>query len=339
MLALLFLVKGIAQQVEEKQRSLVTKRTADWCPYCGSWGWDFFKKAIEQNGDKAVYLAAHYSGGLQTQAGTDITANFGGGYQPRFFLDETDQIVTSSNGTAKLTDLSSQINTAALEAPIANCGFDNYFGNGLLTASAKIKFFQAAQGEFYLGTYLVEDNVTAYQASIGDDAVHRFLLRGSFTTESFGQLIANGDISAGQEFTQTFTMPLDEITGHDFEVLGIIWKKEGTTYLPINVWSTNEINETVSGIQNPAPENRLIVLPNVVTAQAHINVELKADLPMAVLEILDVNGRVLSTIYEGPLTKQQPLIAFNRNEIGSAGLHFIRLRSEELVVVEKVIFQ
>ena len=71
LIACLFAMQAIAQQVAQVQRSIVTKRTADWCPNCGTYGWTYFKDAIEQNGDKAVFIAAHYSGGLAAPAANE----------------------------------------------------------------------------------------------------------------------------------------------------------------------------------------------------------------------------------------------------------------------------
>jgi hypothetical protein len=51
-------------EVPATQKSLITKRTADWCPLCGGWGWPFFRQLILDNSNKAVLIAAHYSGAL-----------------------------------------------------------------------------------------------------------------------------------------------------------------------------------------------------------------------------------------------------------------------------------
>ena len=45
-----------SQEVMEVQQTLLTKRTATWCPYCGTWGWGFFEDLIEDNEEKAVLI-------------------------------------------------------------------------------------------------------------------------------------------------------------------------------------------------------------------------------------------------------------------------------------------
>ncbi len=336
LIAVLFLVQGIAQQVEQQQRSLLTKRTADWCPYCGTWGWNFFKDAIEDNGNKAIYIAAHYDGGLSIEAATDITENLGGGYQPRFFLNDADQGVSSGNASAKLTSLKEAIDENFNLAPIANCGFEPLFENGKIKVGAKVKFFQAAEGEYYLGVYLLENNVTAYQASIGNNAVHPKLLIASFTTGSFGQLITDGSIAAGQEFELDFSHDEASITGRDFEVIGIIWKKEGDKYVPINVWGTDDIStEQVSGIADKLPENKMVVAPNVVSEHAIVAIELINELPEANLSLYDLQGRQVASLYKGHLKAGYQTV--NVNISGASGTYFIRLNGKGLELIEKVV--
>lgn len=84
LVAALFIMKAAAQQVEEVQRTLITKRTASWCINCGTWGWTLFDGLVADNEDKSVLIAAHYDGDLENAAAEEITDNFGGFYQPRF---------------------------------------------------------------------------------------------------------------------------------------------------------------------------------------------------------------------------------------------------------------
>ncbi|MBK9012989.1 MAG: T9SS type A sorting domain-containing protein [Saprospiraceae bacterium] len=340
LVACLFLVKGIAQQVEQKQRILVTKRTADWCPYCGTWGWTYFENAIEQNGENAVFMAAHYDGGLYDPAAKEITDNWGGFYQPKFFANEMEQGVTASNVTAKLAQLKFQLDILGTIAPIANCGFEPVYENGDIKVAAKVKFFGPlqAQGEFYLGIYLLEDHVTAFQASIDSNAVHRHLFRESFTTETFGKLIVNGNVDAGQEFSLDFALPVSEITGHEYEVVGIIWLKNGDKFIPVNVWSTDDIS-LVSGVSVIEPTNEVLVVPTVTINAARIIVQSIEDQPVATVDVLDVNGRIVATLHDGFLKKRYSDFDLDWNLVGQSGLYFVRVTTPTFVLVEKVIFQ
>lgn len=339
LIAVLFLMKGIAQQVEEIQRSLVTKRSADWCPYCGTWGWNYFESAIAENGDKAVYMSAHYDGGLSDPAAEEITDNWGGFYQPKFFFNDVQQGVTAGNVTPKLAALKQLVDSASLVPPVANVGFEPIFENGLLNVDAKVKFFQAAQGDFYLGMYLLEDHVVAFQQSIGANAVHRHLFRHSFTEETFGQPITNGDVTAGQEFSLDFSIPVDEITGHEYEVVGIVWKKEGDKYIPLNVWSTNQIDTvTVSAVSNIASQNRMVVYPNIANLKTTILVEFAENQSVAQLEVFDIMGRKVAMLHNGQLIAGIKSFELDRQAVGGNGLYFVQLKAPGFLKTEKVVF-
>ena len=66
-----------AQQVSDKQWSLIHERTADWCPNCGSWGWDLKTKLIEKLDKKnVVFMASHHSGGLSNPTSVEFGKNF-----------------------------------------------------------------------------------------------------------------------------------------------------------------------------------------------------------------------------------------------------------------------
>ncbi len=338
LVASLFLVQGVAQEVVQKQRSLLTKRTADWCPNCGTYGWTYFKAAIEQNGNKAIYIAAHYDGNLKDAAAEEITDNFGAFYQPKFFINEIEQGVNSGNVNAKLEVLKTQVDAAFEEMPEVNCGFEPIYENGAFNVAAKVKFFQAMQGDFYLGIYLLEDHVTAPQASVGANAVHRHLFRKSFTAETFGKSIINGSVTAGQTFDLDFALTVPDTTNHEYEVIGIIWEKVGDKYIPANVWQPG-LDETVSSVFNPAPQNSILVFPTVTSQVANISVESIENQSVAQLEVFDLTGRRVAVLLNGQLNAGMSNFQLDRETVGGNGLYFVQLKTPGFVKTAKVIFQ
>ena len=48
-------MNAIAQTVEAKQNTLITKKTATWCSFCGTWGWDFFENLVEDAWDHVKF--------------------------------------------------------------------------------------------------------------------------------------------------------------------------------------------------------------------------------------------------------------------------------------------
>ena len=84
------LLMGQDITIPESQKTLITKKTADWCPFCGQWGWGLFKGMLTDNEEDALVIATHYSGDLKNDDAEAISDNFGGFYQPIFFVNGKD---------------------------------------------------------------------------------------------------------------------------------------------------------------------------------------------------------------------------------------------------------
>ncbi|MEZ4962118.1 MAG: Omp28-related outer membrane protein [Saprospiraceae bacterium] len=337
MLCCLFILKGFAQQVVPVQASLITKRTATWCPNCGTWGWSLFNNLREANQGKAVFFAAHYSGDLANPLATELTTNFGAAYQPVFYFNETNQEALPSNTASILSSVTEKVGDAFTTAPIANVGFDSTYSGGDMTVNAKVKFFQPASGEYYLGIYLVEDNVTANQSGIGQNANHMRVLRASFSSSTWGELIGNGSFSAGDEFTKTFAMPVDNPSDHSYELAGVIWLKEGDKYKVVNAWTT-DIQGGASAQEEASAFDQFYVAPTVTETAAVVHLQLSRVLDNASLELYDVGGTLVKRIFAGNLgTGVHDFNLDLTNE--SKGLYLVKFAGEGQTRIEKLVVQ
>ena len=338
MLAALFIVQGIAQQVEQQQRSLMTERTATWCPYCGGWGWGLYGGLIEDNVGKAVLIAAHFDDNLTTTASAEITDNFGGFSQPIFYLNEVNQNASSGSVSTVRTSIKNQVDAAFQTMPVANAGFTPAYQNGAIQVKSKVKFFQAAQGEFYLGVYLVEDNVQALQSGQNGTVSHRYVMRESFTQSTWGELIANGAVNANQEFSLDFALPIGNPAGYEYEVVGIIWKKEGTQYKVVNVWSTSTFGDPTA-VEEPSALVSFEVLPSVTRSQATVQLQLSENQPDASIDLFNVNGKLVANIHRGPLSLGLQNFEVSREMVAGNGVYLIRFSTGKEVSTRKVVFQ
>ena len=87
---LLFLIalQVQSQTVSTKNWTLIHERTASWCPYCGTWGWDMKDRILTEFADEEViFMAVHHSGDLTNPVAQQFGDNFGGFGQPIFFVD------------------------------------------------------------------------------------------------------------------------------------------------------------------------------------------------------------------------------------------------------------
>jgi hypothetical protein len=191
------------------------------------------------------------------------------------------------------------VNAAFSSAPVANSGFTAVYENGAVQVNAKAKFFKEGQGEYYLGLYLIENNVIGYQASIGNNANHKAVLRASFTQSSWGELLANGNIPTGSEFQKTFSLPLTNAPNSNYEVVSIIWKKTGNLYDVVNVWAS-KIGTTTSTEELEGISSFQLISSATLDAVA-VRITLEQNQEQLKLENFDPQGRKVSTVFEGNL--------------------------------------
>jgi len=333
----LFSNSFFAQDVPEVQRPLVTKIAATWCPPCGGWGWNFFENLVIDNEEKATMIVAHHDGQLVTVAGAAFSTNFNTPYQPYFYMNNGDVGASSSNAATKRTEVKNMVDVEAAKSPVVNAGMNLLLTGGQLVIDTKTKFFQATTGEYYLGIYAVEDEVVNYQAGIGNDAVHEKILRGSLTGETFGALIPSVDLAIGDEFEHSYTIGYDDWDISHLEIVTIIWKKEGDTYVAVNTNLSNNFI-TVGNVNILLENASMEILPNVISAQAIINIDLEKELQDATIELFDLDGKKVSDIFQGKLPNGNSQFTMERNSVTAQGMYFVVLKSEGKVMTKRVIF-
>ena len=229
---LLFFLVGLAlnaQDFKTKQTTLVIKKTADWCPFCGLYGWDYFKDLYDEvkNDDNAILISMHFSGGLQNNAALQISNNYNAPGQPVIIVDNKDILLNSDNIKAKLTETKKAIqNNSGRNAAIA-LDLDVIKSNATkFTFNLKAKAAQDLTGvETYAGFYKVQNNVIHNQASRSPTASHINVMQGSIHTGSvWGLPLFTGNISKGSE--KTISVELESfVTSMDTKILAIVWIK------------------------------------------------------------------------------------------------------------------
>ena len=213
-------------------KPLISKRTADWCPNCGNWGWSFKLAMLEEiSSDQANIVALHHSGELKNDVASALVTNFAGAGQPRFYLNNTDIGASSSNWMDKLETLKADIATANAEIPSVGIDVYAYPGNtNEIVSKINLHINQALDGEYYVGAYLIVNDLDHPQAGSVTDDVHQRILLDAFTDDAFGTLIGNGPILEGVmnfDITKTFS----DVPELPTDVLVVVWKKEMDAYI------------------------------------------------------------------------------------------------------------
>lgn len=285
---------SVAQELNDKQYALVTKRTADWCPYCGSWGWEFFNDVLNDNRNKnAIIWAAHYSGGLANETSQDIAANFGGSGQPIFYFESDNLNVNSGNHEAKVSELNTLIDvTTSFEAFYRVGSSVEVTGDGVdVRQRVRFEVDKEAGADLYLATYLMQKRKMAPQTGQQGLAEHKNLIIASLNGGSFGQQLSKTAYSAGEEETFSTTISLDmwDYEPFDYNIVTILWAYENGKYsfLSGNVQDI-DIQSSVEDIDH--------LKFTTFTSGNTLYIDLQdSDLKAGgVARIYDINGRVLT---------------------------------------------
>ncbi len=237
-----FSYQANSQVVSTKNWTLIHERTADWCPYCGTWGWNLKSQMLDKfANDNVIFMAVHHSGGLNNATATAFGANFPGAGQPIFYVDGVDINATSTNIMQKLDETQLEVDFKASVGALAGVGINANLSQTekVLTVDAKVEFLSDVEGgDYYFGLYLLED-VMHSQASRNGLQLHKFVLRQSLLNSVFGTPLQKGAVAKGTTFNISATATDIASDREKYKVVGIIWNKVNNKYIFFNA---NQVN-------------------------------------------------------------------------------------------------
>ncbi len=340
----ILLVNTNAQNIEvpNTQVPVIVKVTASWCPFCGTWGWDFFENLYEDNYQKSIIFAAHYSGDFKNNVSIDIAKNFNASGQPIFYLDGIDQNVSSGNSQNKRNSFSTQINNKIQESPLAQTGIKATYNNNKLYVDYSTKFYQSVSGEYYIGIYLIEKLVIGFQASRGQNAQHKNILRKELSGNSFGNLLAKGTVAENMIYKGHIEVDLDDYKPQNLEIATIIWKKEGARYFVVNSNIDNEVSEeNTSGIQdNFISKNSISIYPTVINKTGIIKLFSQNNIPDTKVDLYNINGKKVINIYSGKIEKGENIFKIKASDYLLPSIYYIVIDSKNnTLIAQKIIIK
>lgn len=227
--------------IAEQQYSLYFKYTATWCGPCGDWGGPAFVTDCDANPGKILAFTIQCTDDFEWAGNSDtytaFSARFPYGGTPNFQCNNV-ALGTNNNG------MYAEVATRNAMAPDAGIGIHYSIGAGnnagKLNINTYVKFFKAVSGEYFAGVYILHKNIVKSQNTGGgmvDDYLHHHVMM-QHVTGIFGDPIASGSIGAGKVYNLGFVFPYNNIPDLDLgqmEVVGIIWKKNGTSFDIVNV--------------------------------------------------------------------------------------------------------
>lgn len=326
-----FALSLYAQEVNKEQWTIITKRSATWCPHCGGWGWDLFKDLIDDNADKNVIIwAAHFSGDLENTASSAITSELGGAGQPLFFVNSDNMGVSSSNTATKRDEINLYVDDLLNFSPFAGIGVMAEYDGTRLKVDGKAEFLvDIADGDYYLAFYVLKDHVNANQSGQSSNADHRFVLSHA-VTPSFGRAISSGSVEAGATFELQESADIADIDVENDEVIAILWNlRSDGKYAFFNanrspIQLTSNTTELASQQDLSARYNAGQVIIDIATEEA----------ATATLSLINIQGQAVQQ-------KQVKLSGVQSYQMDTAqllsGTYFVRLVVDNDIQTVKVV--
>lgn len=342
-LAAFTIVSSFAQDISvpETQNLLITKRTADWCTFCGLWGWDLFHGILEDDLTNALAVAAHYSGGLKSDAAEAISDNFGAFGQPVFFLGNENQRASRSNIDQVRTAIKNQVTNAQSTTPLAQTGIEAVYNDTHLVVNTKSTFFKEGSGDYFLGIYAVEKKVVHFQESVGDNAEHINVLKESLSGTEFGDMVATGSsITPNTSFTWTAATPLADLPNLDnLMIATIIWRKDNDVYNFVNLNFTDTFTEETT-TTSTLTDDLLTSFKAFPTVWGQGNLQVEIELPTSVanvdISLVNAAGQPIQRIATGPMAVGVHQYTVARPGTLASGMYLIQLSMPTGVVSRQI---
>lgn len=325
-----------AQDVSNKQWTIMTKTSATWCGNCGSWGWDLFKEIIDDNQEKNVVIwTSHNSGDLDNDASVDINNGWGSFGQPQFFVN-SDVISAGPNTTQNArAEINAYIDALLGFSALAGVGVDATYDGTTLSVTGKAEFFTGLEdGNYHLAVYLLKDHIISNQASIGENADHRFVLSDKVTESSFGEQIINGNVDAGASFTINASKEIENVDLENDEVVIILWNlRSDGVYAFFNA-NRNSIQETgtsntvdISGVSN------ITLRQN--DSQATLDIQTEQNIGTVLTRLVSIRGQIIKSKSINT-TNGSNLVTYNTDNL-TPGTYLIQATIDNKLHTEKII--
>lgn len=233
--------------VENERKVLLLEFTAAWCPPCGSWGNELFHHMIDTYSGQVVPLASHGS----FQQPDSMTNKYSNAFHTNFPINGWPHFYVGSLSTGTSMDIQDEMDQYQSRPVVANGATTYTIGAENIAVKAQGKFFQSAQGDYYLAVYVLENGIPGgdndpngfdQQGDNSQHYVHDHVLRTGASEDIFGDLLASGEISLGTKMEFDYTIPIDPAwTLQHIELIGIIFEKHGSTYNYVNAWKAVEL--------------------------------------------------------------------------------------------------
>lgn len=222
-----------SQELDWTQRSLITKKSATWCPYCGTWGWQLYDNLLNNFSDsEAILWTHHYSGDLMNPIGNAMAENFKASSQPVFFVNNTNAYANSDINTS-FNNIKNYVTANNSNSTVIGLNSEIVLTNSKVDVMINFELSEdIPDAEIYGAAYFVEKSKIANQSGQGSNANHKNYLV-SPIGDNFGNLV--GVVESNQVYNVMLSGDLPaEFDKSNYIVDVIVWNKVDDTYRFVN---------------------------------------------------------------------------------------------------------
>ncbi len=215
------------------QKTTLMDFTGVECGICSATGIPCFMQAIKDNPSKVVPFGVHCGTGDPMNNNTSL------GLSSAYNVSGIPQIAVGNTESVNISAASLNAAIASNTASAASVGMvAKMTANGnLLSISARVKFFSALSGEYWLAVYAMENGVVAHQINMPDPFSHFHVIRGcaNQTGGYRGEKIVVASVAAGTiiDKTYSYTLPAGCNAANAYISL-VLWKKETSSWKFVN---------------------------------------------------------------------------------------------------------
>lgn len=196
---------------------------------CGTFGIDLLDQVKATNPANTYFISVHPNGtdSLFCPQGIDVASSFSVSGFPDFGVGEQASLLTQ-------TDITTAIQSEVGETALANMDISSVVQGDSLIVTMYGRFFTSDTSKFFAAAYLVEDNVTSFQAGKGSYS-HQHVLRASTGSSGVGTQVNELPISFDESFKVRQGIYIQSNWNmSNTNIVGVIWKKNGADFEFIN---------------------------------------------------------------------------------------------------------
>lgn len=324
--------------IPNEQKSLYAIVEATWCGNCGQFGIPVTNQVISQVGSKAVFMTMHAStnSALYSPTAQALTAAFGASGQPHWTFNGAS--VGSYSGSIQNTMITNINNNYNATMSDVNTGYNWYVAGDTLYVETLTEFFNAANGDYYVAPYVIEDNVYAYQANYdpmipNGNIFHKNILRTAVASTDFGDMIASGSINAGTQYPYTFKMKIDPAWNlNEIRVATVVWKRNGQAY---DFENANDQGMQILGVESFTNATDIDIYPNPsISGLVYVNLNNLLNNPE--IKLYNLEGKIVYQEKVNGMKRRSLKLDFTEMTPGS---YFLSLTDSEKTISKKLVIK